>query len=671
MIHISVLLILVVHAIAQDETQFTYNGFQGATNKLHVDGIATILPNGLLQLTNYSSYNTSHAFYPRPVIFKPNHISFSTTFIFAIYPIAPNQSSHGIVFVISPTTHFQQALPSAYLGLFNTSSNRLPSNHIIAVELDTIQNPEFKDIDSNHVGIDVNSLTSSAAATAAYYSDKLRVNKTLQLNSGKPMQIWIDYDEVEMLLNVTLAPFSSPKPSKCLLSKQLNLSTILLRNMYVGFSSATGPIPNYHYILGWSWNQSGKAQDLDPSKLPSLPQIKHHKKSLSQLIIVLLIVISLLLLSMIAAAIWFVWKKKYEELLEPWEKEYAPYRYSFKELYLATKGFKNSELLGVGGFGKVYKGIIPSTSRQVAVKRVSQDSKQGIKEFVAEISSMGRLRHRNLVQLLGYCRRKGELLLVYDYMPNGSLDKLLFDKVEGSILCWSIRFKIIKGVASALLYLHEEWEQVVLHRDVKASNVLLDAEMNARLGDFGLAKLYDHSIDPRTTHVVGTIGYIAPELSRTRKPTTSTDVFSYGMFLLEVGCGRRPIGKQNEDNDAEALFLSDWVYDCWKMGDILKASDPRMEGDYVEDEMELILKLGLLCLYPIAEGRPTMRQVVQILNGSATLPELPSEYNPETIGFLGEDLGTLHSLPSSFLSSSGTSSVAVMSSTNSVLRYGR
>uniref|UniRef100_A0A803KRT2 non-specific serine/threonine protein kinase n=1 Tax=Chenopodium quinoa TaxID=63459 RepID=A0A803KRT2_CHEQI len=279
---------------------------------------------------------------------------------------------------------------------------------------------------------------------------------------------------------------------------------------------------------------------------------------------------------------------------------------------------------------------------------------------------MRRLKHRNLVQLLGYCRRKGELLLVYDYMPNGSLDKLLFDKFEKSNLCWSSRFKIIKGVASALLYLHEEWEQVVLHRDVKASNVLLDAEMNARLGDFGLAKLYNHSTDPRTTHVVGTIGYIAPEISTTRKPTTSTDVFSFGMFLLEVDCGRRPTGKQDEDEGAEALFLSDWVYNCWKRGEILKASDPRMEGDYVENQMELILKLGLLCLNPIAEGRPTMRQVDQILNGSATLPDLPSEYNPETSPFWG-GLGNIDLMPSS----SGTSSHGVMSSTNSVLHYGR
>ncbi|KMT07384.1 hypothetical protein BVRB_6g150100 [Beta vulgaris subsp. vulgaris] len=663
---LAIFLTLVVHAFAQNETQFIYNGFQGSINKLHVDGVATILPNGLLQMTNYSQRITAHAFYPYPVNFRPKHLSFSTTFVFAMYPQVPHYSGHGIVFVISPSTNFTTAFPHAYLGLLNPSTNGQKSNHVFAVELDTIQNADVKDIDGNHVGIDINSLISDDAAPAAYYSDKEKENKTLLLNSGKVMQIWIDYDEIEMLVNVTLAPFRHPKPSKCLLSYQINLSIILLDSMYVGFTSATGNTANFHYILGWSWNQSGKAQDFDHSKLPSLPQIKHHKESFKQLFFIVLLTIVILLLLLIVAAVWLLWRKKYEELLEPWEKDYSPNRFSYKDLFVATKGFKNSELLGGGGFGKVYKGVLPSTRDLVAVKRVSNDSKQGIKEFIAEISSMKRLRHRNLVQLLGYCRRKGELLLVYEYMPNGSLDKFLFGTDDKSVLCWSWRFKIIQGVASALIYLHEEWEQVVLHRDVKASNVLLDAEMNARLGDFGLARLYDHNNDPRTTNVVGTIGYIAPEISRMQKPTTSSDVFAFGMFLLEVGCGRRPIGKQN-DVDIEDFFLSDWVYDYWKLGQILKASDPRMEGDYQEKEMELVLKLGLLCLHPKAEERPTMRQVVQFLDGSATLPDIAPEYDVQGGYSFGDACGTSGSITTS----SGTASLGVMSSTNSALRYGR
>jgi serine/threonine protein kinase len=144
-------------------------------------------------------------------------------------------------------------------------------------------------------------------------------------------------------------------------------------------------------------------------------------------------------------------------VLEDWELDYGPHRFKFKDLYIATKGFKDKELLGSGGFGRVYRGVLSTSKLEIAVKRVSHESRQGMREFIAEIVSIGRLRHRNLVQLLGYCRRKGELLLVYDYMPNGSLDKYLYDQPKVT-LNWSQRFRVIKGVALGLVYLHEEWE---------------------------------------------------------------------------------------------------------------------------------------------------------------------------------------------------------------------
>ncbi|MBA0830348.1 hypothetical protein Goarm_014887 [Gossypium armourianum] len=243
-----------------------------------------------------------------------------------------------------------------------------------------------------------------------------------------------------------------------------------------------------------------------------------------------------------------------------------------------------------------------------------------MREFVAEIVSIGRLRHRNLVQLLGYCRRKGELLLVYDYMPNGSLDKYLHDQPKVT-LNWRQRFRVIKGVASGLLYLHGEWEQVVVHRDAKASNVLLDGELNGRLGDFGLARLYDHGTDPQTTHVVGTLGYMAPEHTRTGKATPSTDVFAFGAFLLEVACGRRPIEAKSPTED---VILVDWVYSCWSNGDIMEAKDPNLGSGYEAEEVELVLKLGLLCSHSEPEARPTMRQVLQFLEGDVPFPEMSS-----------------------------------------------
>ena len=183
-------------------------------------------------------------------------------------------------------------------------------------------------------------------------------------------------------------------------------------------------------------------------------------------------------------------------------------------------------------------------------------------------------------------------------MPNGSLDKFLYGN-EKPNLNWLQRFQILKGVASGLLYLHEEWEQVVLHRDVKASNVLLDVELNGRLGDFGLARLCDHGANPQTTNVAGTVGYLAPELTRTGRATTCTDVFAFGAFVLEVACGRKPIEPQGQP---EEVILVDWVFECWRKGVILDASDPSLESNYVVEEMKLVLKLGLLCSHASSQA---------------------------------------------------------------------
>ncbi|KAL7264393.1 hypothetical protein ACSBR1_002362 [Camellia fascicularis] len=601
--------------LAQDENQFIYNGFQGAN--LHLDGLAQIHPNGLLQLTNTSEKQSGHAFYQLPIKFNhslPQTLSFSTNFVFIMVP-ENTANGHGIAFTISPSTNFTGAFTTDFLGLLNSTNNGLTSNHLLAIELDNNENEQFNDIDNNHVGIDVNNLTSIDSATASYYSSREGENKTLTLVSGNPIQVWIDYDGVENLLNVTLAPIPSPKPNRPLLSTPIDLAPILLDSMYVGFSSSTGAAATNHYILGWSFNKSGTSQSIEISKLPSLPHQRKSRGKPGIAIIVSLVTLSIMLIITIIVIVYRVRTKKYEEIQEDWEQEYGTQRYSYKVLYKATKGFKSKELLGAGGFGKVYRGVLPSSKELIAVKKISHDSKQGMREFVAEIVSMGRLRHRNLVRLLGYCRRKAELLLVYDYMPNGSLDKFLFGSEQA--LNWVQRYQILRGVASALQYLHEEWEQVVLHRDVKASNVLLDADLNGRLGDFGLARLYDHGKNPETTNVVGTLGYLSPEFCRTGQATTSTDVYSFGVFMLEVACGRKPIETQGLP---EERVLIDWIIENWKQGAILETSDPRLRGEYLKEEMELVLKLGLFCSHPNATVRPSMRQVVQYLDGDALFP---------------------------------------------------
>lgn len=371
---------------------------------------------------------------------------------------------------------------------------------------------------------------------------------------------------------------------------------------------------------------------IDPTKLPKLPYLGPTPQS-KLLEIVLPIASAVLVLAVGILAVTLVRRHiRYKEVREDWEVEYGPHRFSYKDLFHATKGFKDKNLIGVGGFGRVYKGVLPTSKSEVAVKRVSYDSKQGVKEFVAEVVSIGHLQHRNVVQLLGYCRRKGELLLVYDYMANGSLDKHLYGQEGKTNLGWGQRFQIIKEIALGLLYLHEEWDKVVIHRDVKASNVLLDKQMNGRLGDFGLARLYDHGTDPQTTHVVGTIGYLAPELVHRGKATILTDVFAFGIFILEVTCGQRPI---KEDPQGNQFVLVDWVLQNWHKGSLLDAVDTKLQGSYDTGEACLALKLGLLCSHPFPEARPNMRQAMQCLDGDVPLPELlPAHFSFHMLALL-------------------------------------
>uniref|UniRef100_A0ACD5YR66 Uncharacterized protein n=1 Tax=Avena sativa TaxID=4498 RepID=A0ACD5YR66_AVESA len=508
-----------------DGRQFTYNGFVGAN--LTLDGGTTVTPNGLLMLTNGSLQMKGQAFHPSPLPLRAEANgtgtvrSFSTTFVFAIFGQYANLSSHGLAFFATASREvLSTALPGQFLGLLNvTNGGGNRSDDIFAVELDTLLNSDFRDIDSNHVGVDVNSLISLESTSAGYYDDGTGRFQNLSLISRKAMQVWVDYDGMATQIIVTMAPMGMARPKKPLLQTTVNLSGVLQSTAYVGFSSATGVMSTRHFVLGWSFALDGPAPALDISELPALPRA--WPKPRSKVLEIVLPVASATLLVAVGIAIYlFVRRRlKYSELREDWEDAFGPHRFSYKELYHATKGFSDKNLLGKGGFGSVYKGKLRKPrSIEIAVKRVSHESRQGMKEFIAEVSSIGRLRHRNLVPLLGYCRRKGELLLVYDHMPNGSLDKYLYDR-SARTLDWRQRLHIIRGVAAGLLYLHEDWEQVVIHGDVKASNVLLDSEMNGRLGDFGLARLYDHGANTQTTHVVGTMGYLAPELGHTGKAT--------------------------------------------------------------------------------------------------------------------------------------------------------
>ncbi|CAN6447214.1 unnamed protein product [Victoria cruziana] len=615
-------------AATSTANSFIYNnGFNKAGLLLFDESVVS--PTGALQLTGgvRALWEKGHAFYGQRLSFKQplssaanKTVSFSTRFVFAIVTETDEfYGGNGLAFAIAPST-LSNTSGGDYLGLVRNVTNGNFSNHLFAVEFDTFQGTWLKDINDNHVGVDINGVISNNSASAAYITDDGN-SERIDLKSGQLIQAWIDYNGSEKWISVTIAPIAhSSKPTKPLISYSIDLYPVLFDSMYVGFSSGTSRMTSAHYILAWSFAINGEAQELDLSCLPKIPKNKSSWKSSK--ILPYSTTFSLLFLMMIGSGAYLVYKRRKltSETIEEWELDY-PHRLPYKDIFRATGGFSEKELLGRGGFGSVYRGLLPSNGMEVAVKKVAHDGKQGMKEFVSEVSSLGRLRHRNLVQLQGWCRRKDELLLVYEFMPNGSLDIFLFSKKERH-LSWDDRFKILKGIASGLLYLHEGWEQVVIHRDVKASNVLLDAELNGKLGDFGLARLYEHGANPQTTHIVGTLGYMAPELSITGKATTSSDVFGFGAFLLEMACGRRPVEAMRPSDE---VVLVSWVHTCWRRGELLSVVDERLGKKYVADEVELVLKLGVVCSQAVPEARPSMRQVVQFLNGDVPLQEVPLE----------------------------------------------
>ncbi|CAM6013028.1 unnamed protein product, partial [Sphagnum balticum] len=302
----------------------------------------------------------------------------------------------------------------------------------------------------------------------------------------------------------------------------------------------------------------------------------------------------------------------------------GPRNFTYKQLNVATRNFSDSELLGRGGMGSVYRGVLRPENVVVAVKRIRDESKKGEQGFLAEATSISQIRHRNLVQLQGWCYEDRNLLLVYDFMSNGSLDQWLYNNTHKARskyargLSWELRYSILSGVAAALAYLHEEWQQCVLHRDIKPSNVMLDAEFNAHLGDFGLARLVDHQKVEKTTMMAGTLGYMAPEMPYTGKATKETDVYSFGVLVLEVVCGRHPVDTMSLEIEPDDVLLVNRVRRAHDAGKLLSVQEICIESE----QKSLVLRLGLLCSLPQPSARPSMRVVKQVLSSAHSSPYL-------------------------------------------------
>ncbi|XP_059311270.1 L-type lectin-domain containing receptor kinase IX.1-like [Lycium ferocissimum] len=598
---------------------------------------------------------------------------FTTHFSFVIDSNGNNSFADGLAFFMAPVgSSIPIGSAGSGLGLVDAETENTSSHEpFIAIEFDTFQNTW--DPSSIHVGININSMES--VATKLW-----RNNITL----GKKNDAWISYNASSKALEVVLTGFDK-KYYRDKFGYTVDLRDYLPENVSFGFSASTGQLFQKNNVKSWDFNSS---LNFDTNKVPehveqpsATPPIQaqepkdppiqgqdpkdHHQEVLSNkkkgnkgLVVGSSIVLPILILGLITASC-FLWKKKRKgdnkghafidlDMNGEFEKGTGPKKFSYGELARATSNFAEGQKLGEGGFGDVYKGLLKECNLYVAVKRVSKGSKQGIKEYASEVKIISRLRHRNLVQLIGWCHDNGQLHLVYELMPNASLDKHLFK--EKSLLAWEIRWKIAQGIASALLYLHEEWEQCVVHRDIKASNVMLDSNFNAKLGDFGLARLVDHEKGSQTTMLAGTVGYMAPECVMNGKASKESDVYSFGIVALEIASGRRSIDiKAPEDQ----MRLVEWVWSLYGTGKLVEATDPRLNKIFNEKEMERLMVIGLWCAHPDNKLRPSIRQAIHVLNSEAQLPILPSRmpvatYSPPPLNMFSPSFSHTYEVSKSF-----------------------
>ncbi|XP_048439217.1 BRASSINOSTEROID INSENSITIVE 1-associated receptor kinase 1-like isoform X2 [Pyrus x bretschneideri] len=290
-------------------------------------------------------------------------------------------------------------------------------------------------------------------------------------------------------------------------------------------------------------------------------------------------------------------------------------RFSLRELQVATDTFSNKNIIGRGGFGKVYKGCL-ADGTLVAVKRLKEERTQGGElQFQTEVEMISMGVHRNLLRLHGFCMTPTERLLVYPYMANGSVASCLRDRPEGQLaLDWPIRQHIALGSARGLAYLHDHCDPKIIHRDVKAANILLDEEFEAVVGDFGLARLMNYKDTHITTAVRGTIGHIAPEYFSYGRFSEKTDVFGYGVMLLELITGQRGFDPQLASDDN--LMLVDWVKRLLKNRRLETLVDSDLNRNYIYDQVEQLIQVALLCTQDSPRERPKMSEVVQMLEGN-------------------------------------------------------
>ncbi|GLJ35621.1 hypothetical protein SUGI_0715980 [Cryptomeria japonica] len=365
---------------------------------------------------------------------------------------------------------------------------------------------------------------------------------------------------------------------------------------------------------------SGVYNAIPPTPSKEAKEAKGKRKGL--VVIGITIMGSFFVFAAIMLVIWFyTWRPKLRALEEHSKaKSVGLKAFSYQEIDAATGGFKQE--IGRGAFGKVYKGIL-SDGRAIAVKKLDDLFNQGRqedgeKQFRTEMGIIGASHHKNIVQLYGFCSDGSHRLLIYQYMPNGSLNNFLFKGTRD--LDWELRVQIVLGTARGILYLHEECETPILHCDIKPQNILLDENYRAKIADFGISKLIGAEQTRTFTVARGTVGYIAPEWRKNVAVTVKVDVYSFGVVLLEIICCRKMFELHVPENE---MVLCDWVYDCFKYGQLEKLVERHGCRDIEANQLERMVLVGLWCIQADSSLRPSMKKVVQMLEGTVEISVPP------------------------------------------------
>ncbi|XP_015882848.2 L-type lectin-domain containing receptor kinase IX.1 [Ziziphus jujuba] len=629
-----VLYLPLLHAL-----HFNYPDFKDV-NGIVTSGQANVTE-GILRLTNGSPITTvGRAVYDKQVRLWDNSTGkvtdFTTSFDFSIKKMG-NDSIGADGFAFFLAKNGSQSPDRSHGGCFGLISNCTynSADGLVAVEFDTFRNTV--DLGSNHFAIDVNSI----------YSVKTR-EMTRPLNDGSKIHVAINYAYSTNNFSVTLSflgSSSSNDHGSFNIWTLIDIPRVMPEYATVGFAAGTGTYTQKHEVLSWEFNSTeSPAGEREINSTGWSPAGNNEQGRMNNVAVVVGPVVGGVFIIVVIGL--FYWRRaqgvvEFEDqegtsgfenaMNREFDHNTGPRRYSYSEMVRATNNFAKQGLLGEGGFGEVYKGFLSQLNMTIAVKRVSKRSKQGRKEYISEVKIISGLRHRNLVKLMGWCHEKGELLLIYEFMPNGSLDSHLFR--EKTMLKWAVRYKMALGLASALLYLHEESDQSVIHRDIKSSNIMLDSDFNTKLGDFGLARLMDEDAVAKTTALAGTFGYMAPEYISKGKASKASDVYSFGVVALEIACGRKSI---ESNSDAS---LAAWVWEMYGEDRVVDVVDKRLGMEFEAKELECLVNVGLWCAHPDHTLRPSIRQALQVLQFEAHFPDLPKSMPPPNynLGSLEEE----------------------------------